>query len=65
MSTDEANRNDSQAMAESPGWDFHLNRSGLVIKAGRHLRLSISLALLLWIMGVAAGSSPLWTPFLL
>ncbi|MDX3586120.1 hypothetical protein OG920_27885 [Streptomyces europaeiscabiei] len=36
-------------------WDFRLDRSGLVVKAGRHLQLHISLVLLLWLVAGVAG----------
>jgi hypothetical protein len=40
---------------ELPTWDFRLDRSGLFVKAGRHLQLHISLALLLWLIAAVAG----------
>ncbi|MFF9057429.1 hypothetical protein ACF09K_01810 [Streptomyces sp. NPDC014882] len=40
---------------EPPAWDFRLDRSGLVVKAGRHLQLQVSLALLLWLVAAVAG----------
>ncbi|MFJ4689811.1 hypothetical protein [Streptomyces sp. NPDC088766] len=52
---------------EPPAWDFRLDRSGLVVKAGRHLQLHVSLALLLWLIAVVAGlgvSQGGWPPVL-
>ena len=40
---------------ERPAWDFRLDRTGLEVRAGRHLRLHVSLALLLWFIAAAAG----------
>lgn len=37
------------------GWDFRLDRSGLMIAAGRYLQLRVSLGLLFTLAGVAAG----------
>ncbi|WP_143204027.1 hypothetical protein [Streptomyces kebangsaanensis] len=44
---------------EPLAWDFRLDRSGLVVKAGRHLQLRISLALLLWLIAAVSG----WSAF--
>ncbi|WP_314224702.1 hypothetical protein [Streptomyces zaehneri] len=40
---------------EPSTWDFRLDRAGLVVKAGRHLQLHVSLALLLWLIAAVAG----------
>ncbi|WP_328937827.1 hypothetical protein OG288_17940 [Streptomyces tauricus] len=40
---------------ESTNWDFRLDRSGLFVKAGRHLQLQVSMALLLWLIAAVAG----------
>ncbi|MER7489505.1 hypothetical protein ABTY20_27115 [Streptomyces sp. NPDC126497] len=40
---------------ETPAWDFRLDRSGLDVRAGRHLELRISLALLLWLIAAVGG----------
>ncbi|MEV8064619.1 MULTISPECIES: hypothetical protein [unclassified Streptomyces] len=42
---------------EPPKWDFRLDRWGLEIRAGRHLQLHVSLAMLLWLIGLTAGWS--------
>lgn len=39
----------------SLGWDFRLDRSGLMIAAGRYLQLRVSLGLLFILLGMAAG----------
>lgn len=53
-------------MGSGRNWDARLDRSGLVVRAGRHLQLSVSLALLWWILTLAGVvSSPYWGPFFL
>ncbi|MGW1209924.1 hypothetical protein ACWD5F_09780 [Streptomyces sp. NPDC002499] len=43
-------------------WDFRLDRSGMRVRAGRHLQLSMSLAMIWWLLTVAGvvSSSPFW-----
>lgn len=48
------------AAASGPGggptrWDFRLDRSGLMVAAGRYLQLQVSLGLLVVLVGVVAG----------
>ncbi|WP_217235238.1 hypothetical protein [Streptomyces sp. AC555_RSS877] len=37
------------------GWDFRLDRTGLMVAAGRYLQLRVSLGLLFIIIGLVAG----------
>ncbi|MER5435589.1 hypothetical protein [Streptomyces sp. NPDC002588] len=55
MATQEFGGSDGGDNGEAPAWDFRLDRAGLVVKAGRHLQLRISLALLLWLIAAVAG----------
>ncbi|MFC7844427.1 hypothetical protein [Streptomyces sp. NPDC057382] len=45
------------ATAGPEGWDFRLDRSGLMIAAGRYLQLRVSLGLLFILIGMAVGWS--------
>ncbi|MBK3570705.1 hypothetical protein [Streptomyces sp. MBT62] len=38
-------------------WDFRLDRTGLMVAAGRYLQLRISLGLLIVVVGLACGWS--------
>ncbi|MFI6567043.1 hypothetical protein [Streptomyces sp. NPDC050534] len=48
----------------TPTWKVVLGRNGLTVKAGRHLRVFVSLTLLSWVLGLAgfvsAGSYLRW-----
>lgn len=39
----------------SEGWDFRLDRTGLMVAAGRYLQLRVSLGLLFMIFSLLAG----------
>ena len=51
-------------MAKGKGaqWGLRLSREGLNIEAGRHLRLSMSLTLLFWLVSLSSAitSSAYW-----
>ncbi|MER6470310.1 hypothetical protein [Streptomyces collinus] len=60
MAADKRGGNGADGLGEGPlAWDFRLDRSGLVVKAGRHLQLRISLVLLLWLVAAVSG----WSAF--
>ncbi|WP_406132281.1 hypothetical protein [Streptomyces sp. NBC_00989] len=53
-------------MGNEQNWDLRLDRSGLELRAGRHLQLSVSLAMIWWLLTVAGVvSSPYWGPIVL
>ncbi|MCB5164435.1 hypothetical protein LG634_06245 [Streptomyces bambusae] len=47
-------------------WHLHLNRTGLRVGAGRHLRVRVSLTLLTWGVGMSglAATASHWIRFL-
>ncbi|MER5511528.1 hypothetical protein ABT052_40385 [Streptomyces sp. NPDC002766] len=54
------------AMGDERNWDLRLDRSGLLVRAGRHLQLSVSLAMIWWLLTVAGVvSSPYWGTIIL
>ncbi|MGW3108290.1 hypothetical protein OG241_06660 [Streptomyces sp. NBC_01390] len=56
----------SGGMGDKRDWDLRLDRAGLVVRAGRHLQLSVSLAMIWWLLTMAGVvSSPYWGPIVL
>ncbi|UIX31198.1 hypothetical protein [Streptomyces sp. GQFP] len=56
MTTKDTNGTGADRPDDEPlTWDFRLDRSGLIVKAGRYLHLRTSLGLLLWLIAVCAS----------